>query len=95
MCRRQCPAGGRLGITAIRAVCVERYLWDEREARAQVEQRHGGDVDAVDQDAAARRLHHALERHHQRALATAGAPRYPHLLAACNDDGVALVLLWA
>ena len=64
-------------------------LWDEREARAQVDQRHGGDVDAVDQDTAAGRLHHALERHHERALAAAGAPRDPHLLPPCAGGGKA------
>jgi hypothetical protein len=32
----------------------------------------------------ARRLHHALERHHERALATARAARNAHLLPPCG-----------
>ena len=72
------------------------YLRDEREARAQIEQRHGSDVDAVDEDAAAGRLHHALERHHERALAAAGAPRDPDLLPPCESSGIAWseVMTW-
>ena len=58
-------------------------LRDERNARAQIKQWHGGNVDAVDENAAARRLHNALERHHERALAAACATRNSHLLPPC------------
>ena len=60
------------------------HLGDQGEPRAQVKQPDPGDVDAVNEDVASGGLHHALERHHEGALAAAGAPCHAHLLLPYN-----------
>lgn len=66
--------------------CQGAHLRHERKAAAEIGQAHGERVTAVDVDAAAGRLHDAVQGHHQCAFPAAGAPRNAHLEAA-NPHG--------
>ena len=81
--------------TAVLLRCGRRYsmashLRNQGQPGPQIEQPHSRNVDAIDEDAAAAGLDDPLERHHERALAAASAPRNAHLLpswGSVQQDG--------
>jgi len=75
--------------------CQGPHLRDQSQPRPEVGQGHGGCVDAVNEDAPPGGLHDALERHHERALAAARAPRHTHFFSTWHTRMLAVGLLRA